>query len=285
MGRVFNPKDRVEIVEYLQDKKAEYEQAKSDFVMQYSVYIQEQLDKVEVSAQNKGLDPTPIVKAVSDAQPSADYYKHKMDFSFLDLSIELDSEQWQELIDKINSDLKEKTIYELSRDAAEIRDMENPRTRAKKLLDLAERLESLDFYVRGLETVSEQIQEAVKVAGDVKPAKEYSQRESLMLSGVAKVLDENSGVAVRNPASLQIMIDAEATRIENLLAEEEGQSVIEEEEEPEAPALPQPEMPDSSQENDNQERSETEPETDTEEERVEHPPVMHTTPVVGAFSF
>lgn len=227
MGRVFNPQERVEIVEFLRNKQSEYEQAKQDFVVNYSAYIQQQLEKVEKSANLKGLDPAPLIKAVRNSQPKVEYYQRKMEFSFLDLSIELDSEQWQEVIDKINSDLIEKTVYELGRDASEIRDIENPRTRAKKLLELANRLRSLNFYVNGLDSLATKIESAVNSFGGVKPAKDYSQRETLALSGIGAVLDRNAANLVKK-ADFDVLFDAETKRIEALLAEDEDQMAIEE---------------------------------------------------------
>jgi hypothetical protein len=88
MGRIFNPNERIEIVSFLKEKQAEYAEAKEEFLNHYSVYTSDQLAKVENSANIKKLDPKPLLDAVRKNQPSVDYYRRKLEFRFLDLSIE-----------------------------------------------------------------------------------------------------------------------------------------------------------------------------------------------------
>ncbi|KDN94636.1 DUF3150 domain-containing protein [Hydrogenovibrio marinus] len=248
VGRIFNPKDRVEIVEFLREKKAEYEAWASDFLARYESLKQEQLDKVHTSAEMKGYDSADFIDAVKKAQPHRKYYERKLSFEFLDLSIELDTEQWHDVIDKINSDLVEKTVYELGRDAAGVRDTETPRGRANKLLDLVAKLESLDFYVKGMASLANHIKDRVEdTCGGVKPSKEYSQRENLALNGLAKVLEDNAEGLVKGNTVFADVFGAEARRIEMLLQEDEQQAEVEEipsePQRPELKVVEQPEEP------------------------------------------
>jgi hypothetical protein len=242
MGRVFNPKERVEVIQFLREKKAEYDAAAKEFLANYPIYLREQIEKVENSATLKGLDPVPLVKAVRDNQPSADYFRKKLQFRFIDKSIELDSEEWSEEIAMINSDLRARTIYELSRDADLARNQENVRTRAKHLLALADRLRSLDFYVNGLGLLADKIEKAVNSYGGLKPAKDYSQREYLALSGIGIVLDKNAANLVNQKTDFDAMFNVEANRIEALLAEDEDQMVIEEAEAEIQPVVSAPKL-------------------------------------------
>ena len=225
MGRVFNPKDRVEIIEFIRVKQEEYEAEKKIFVSRYSSYVQAQLDVVQNSAILKGLDPLTLMNSVKQVQPPVSYYERKMKFRFFDVSITLDSDEWQDIIDSINSDIVEKTIYELSRDSNVIRDNENPRSRAKKLLELSERLKAMDFYIPGLGSLAEKIDVAIKDLGGVKPAKDYSQRESLMLSSLARLLDENARSVVHGTNSFEDLTHTEKLRVDAILSEEVVESV------------------------------------------------------------
>jgi hypothetical protein len=243
LGRLFNPNEREEVVNFLRSKQEEYEEAKAQFLADYARAKSEQLEKVEAAASAKGLDPVPLVKAVADNQPSVDYYKRKMEFRFIDSSIELDSEEWAVELARINSDLVSKTVYELSRDAAKIRDTESARSRAKNILNLSSRLKSLDFYVPGLAAVAVEIESVVESScGGVKPLKEYSQREALASLGLAKVLDTYAPTIVAGSQSVLGLFSSEASRIETLLAEDDDQDSIElEPEEQLAPIAPEPE--------------------------------------------
>jgi len=223
-GRVFNPKNRIEIIQFLTKKQEEYENEKRLFLGHFDFNIEQQLNKIEDQAIKKGLDPKPIIDAVKKVQPSKEYYANKMDFSFLDVSVQFDSIQWKEQIDKINKDLVEKSIYELKRDSDKIRDMENPLSRAKKLIELGERYISLEFYVK-TRLLGQSIIEAVKQNGDKKPAKEYSQRESLMLSAIALLMSQNARSLIDGSVDFDILYQSQCNRVDHLLDEE---SIIEE---------------------------------------------------------
>ncbi|MBD3821814.1 MAG: hypothetical protein IE914_06110 [Thiotrichales bacterium] len=281
MGRVFNPKERVEVIQFLREKKAEYEAAAKEFLANYPIYLREQIEKVENSAKLKGLDPVPLVKAVRDNQPSADYFRKKLQFRFIDKSIELDSEEWAEEINMINSDLRARTIYELSRDADAARNQENVRTRAKHLLALADRLRSLDFYVNGLGLLADKVEKAVNTYGGLKPTKDYSQRESLALSGIGIVLDNNAANLVNQKTDFDAAFNVEANRIEALLAEDEDQMVIEETEAEIQPVVSAPKLVES------EPVPETEPSVEDIQEDIaaEVPIAASTMSSYGTFAF
>lgn len=221
MGRVFNPSERIEIVNFLKDQQEKYNQAKVQFINDYSAYKQEQLEKVENSAIAKGLDPKPLSQAVAKNQPPVSYYERKLEFRFLDLSIELDSEQWAEEIDKINSDIEARTVYETQRDADEIRDIDNPRTKAKALLSLASRFKSLEFYVPGLKALAQEVEDLIQNLGGLKPAKAYEAKEVLMMTGAAKQISQNSHSLVALKVPLSNFMASEAAYIEQMFADED----------------------------------------------------------------
>lgn len=275
VGRIFNPKDRVEIVEFLREKKAEYETWAQGFLLNYEQYKQEQLTKVQNSAKLKGYDPVVFVDAVAKAQPSRKYYESKLAFDFLDLGIELDSEEWSELIDKINSDLVEKTIYELAKDASEIRDKEIARTRAKSLEALAKKLESLDFYIKSTKSLADKIQQTLKHAcGGVKPTAEYSPAESLALSGVAKILEHNARSLVNQEADFNTLFDKEGARIQALIAQEDdNQSTLIEDSERQEELVPDvvPETIDETASEPNEEPAKEEPAKEEPSVKTEKP--------------
>ncbi|GAB6071594.1 hypothetical protein JCM30760_26920 [Thiomicrorhabdus hydrogeniphila] len=225
MGRVFNPQERIEIVTFLKEKQTEYMEEKNKFLMQYSAFTAEQLEKVENSAVMKGLDPKPLVEAVRKNQPKSSYYDSKLDFRFLDLSITLDSEQWAEEIEKINEDIVARTVYETERDANEIRDTDNPRGKAKALLSLASRFKSLDFYVPGLNKLANEVETLVSNLGGLKPAKNYEAKEVMMLTGAAKVVSQNAHALIHHKMPLADFMDSEAGRIEAMFADEDQDSL------------------------------------------------------------
>lgn len=225
MGRIFNPQERIEIVTFLKEKQAEYELAKKEFLTNYSVYISDQLAKVENSAKLKKLDSKPLLDAVRKNQPDVRYYERKLEFRFLDLSIELDSEQWAEEIDKINSDIEARTVYETQRDAEEIRDIDNPRSKAKALLSLASRFNSLNFYVSGLSAIAVEVESLVSNLGGLKAAKAYEAKEALMLTGIAKQIAIHSHALVSTKLPLSSFMNSEMERIETMFADEEQETL------------------------------------------------------------
>ncbi|NCN42877.1 MAG: DUF3150 domain-containing protein [Thiomicrospira sp.] len=227
VGRVFNPKDRVEIVNKLREKQKEYNDWTARFLASYEKLKKEQLEKIRHSAEAKGFDPEIFIDSTASAQPPKSYFENNLSFDFLDLSVQLDTEQWGDLIDRINSDLKEKTIYELSRDAAKVRDSETTRGMVSKLNELSDRLDSIDFYVKGSGKLAGDVRSLVRSFGGLKPSKEYSTVESLSLGGLAKVIEINSAKLIRGKASLSELFTTEAQRIELLLREDDEQMDIE----------------------------------------------------------
>ncbi len=221
MGRIFNPNERIEIVTFLKSEQVKYAEAKVEFLLNYASYTSGQLEKVRASAIIKNLDPDPLVDAVRLKQPSASYYDRKLEFRFLDLSIELNSEEWNEEIDKINSDIEARTIYEVKRDSESIRDISNARVKANALLSLASRLKSLDFYVPGLKALAVKIETIVSNVGGLKAGKSYEAQEVLMLTGLAKQLSQNAHSLIAKNVSLDLYMSAEASRIEAMFADEE----------------------------------------------------------------
>lgn len=225
VGRIFNPEERLEIIQILNEQKERYNQAKEVFLANYEKYKAEQLEVVHNSAKLQGINPTPFVEAVKNAQPKRSYYEHKLEFRYLDLGITLDSEAWAEELERINSDIVARTEYEAKRDSEEIRDTENPRSKAKAILSLASRFKSLDFYVPGLKAIADEIESLVKNVGGIKPAKDYETKEVMMLTGVAKVVSQNASGLVTGSASLTDLMDVEATRIEAMFADEEQEAI------------------------------------------------------------
>ncbi len=225
MGRIFNPNERIEIVTFLKEEQVKYAEAKVDFLTNYASYANGQLEKVRASAIIKHLDPEPLVDAVRLKQPSASYYDRKLEFRFLDLSIELNSEEWNEEIDKINSDIQARTVYECKRDAEKIRDLPNALGKAKAMLSLAGRFKSLDFYVPGLKKLALEIEVTVSSLGGLKAGKSYTAKEVLMLTGLAKQLSQNSHSLIAKGSSLSTYMSAEANRIEAMFADEEQETL------------------------------------------------------------
>ena len=164
LGRIFNPSDRIEILEFLNSKKNEYLQWRKEFLSSYEDLKKKQLEKVNEAAKTKGYEPDVFISAVEAAQPKKAYYERVLDFEFLDLSIKLDHDEWAGLINKINNDLVEKTIFELSRDSSKIRDMETSRGKVRAFKSLVEKLKSLSFYVKPVKELAERVLETVGIA-------------------------------------------------------------------------------------------------------------------------
>lgn len=228
MGRVFNPDERVEIVTFLKEKQEEYDLSKENFLTNYPAYISEQLEKVENSATLKGLDPKPLIEAVKSNQPSVDYYRRKLEFRFLDMSIKLDSAEWSNEIDQINADLERRTVYETTRDANKIRDIESLRGKAKAVIALSSRFKSLNFYVPGLNDLALEVDSIVTSLGGLKPSSAYSTKEGMILTGLAKVIAQQSAPLISGKTSLSIFMSSEINQIEALLAAEEAEVIMDE---------------------------------------------------------
>lgn len=206
LGRLFNPQERLEIMDFLNQKKDEYEEAKKTFLAEYQGYLDIQVEIAGNSARLQGVDPDPIVKALVDRQPTARYWASKMKFRFVDNAVILDHEEWSDLVEEINANIESKTAYQLGVDIEDILEKVNPLSRVKSTIEASRKLTSLSFYVGTAKEISDGLDEIITKAGSVKPAKEYSQEETLFLIRGLKTVQENAKALVFGQVSINELI-------------------------------------------------------------------------------
>ena len=189
VGWLINPNERQQVLERLEAIKAEYEQEKTKFLLNYEAACEQQLQKVRMAAEVRGLNPDPLVEAVRAKQPRREYYEREMQFEFFDSTLVVDSNEWAAQIRQIENDLRGRTIWHIERTCEEISQQERPSARCRNLLKLGEKLASVSFYLSSLKGQGGAIQQAVtQYLGGVQKSSAYTQVQSLASIKLAKLI-------------------------------------------------------------------------------------------------